>query len=149
MMTFRLKKFSELNSSELYELLKLRSEVFVVEQKCAYQDLDGKDHDSLHLLGYESKDLVAYARLVKPGISYKEASIGRVVVSPGRRKKKYGYTLMEKALRDCEVHFSAEQIVISAQRYLEKFYNNLGFVTESEPYLEDDIPHVKMRYMRK
>jgi ElaA protein len=149
MMTFRLKKFSELNVSELYELLKLRAEVFVVEQKCAYQDLDGKDQDSLHLLGYENKDLVAYARLVKPGISYKEASIGRVVVSPVCRKKKYGYLLMEQALRDCELNFSAEQIVISAQQYLEKFYCSLGFATESEPYLEDDIPHIKMRYVKK
>jgi ElaA protein len=148
-MVFRLKKFSDLSAAELYEILKLRNEVFVVEQNCPYQDADGKDQDALHLMGFKGPDLVAYARLLKPGISYKEAAIGRVVVSGQHRGHKYGRELMEQALRDSLLQFNTNEIIVSAQKYLEKFYNDLGFVTESDTYLEDDIPHIKMRYVRR
>jgi ElaA protein len=145
-MKFKLKSFKELGNTELYAALALRAEVFVVEQKCAYQDLDGKDEDALHLLGYDGKDLVAYARLIKPGISYKDAAIGRVVVSPHHRGKKLGVELMQEAIKVTLREYKSKEIVVSAQKYLEKFYNDLGFVTESDVYLEDDIPHIKMRY---
>lgn len=147
-MDFKLKHFSELSVAELYDLLKLRAEVFVVEQNCAYLDTDDKDTDALHLLGYEGGKLVGYARLLKPGVSYKQASIGRVVVHSAFRKKKAGYELMKRAISACLEKFHVTEIIISAQQYLERFYNNLGFVTESDMYLEDDIPHIKMRYSK-
>jgi ElaA protein len=120
-----------------------------VEQNCPYQDADGKDQEALHLMGLKGKELVAYARLLKPGISYKESAIGRVVVSPKHRGKKYGIELMEQAIRNCILTFNASEIIVSAQKYLEKFYTDLGFLTESDTYLEDDIPHIKMRYKKK
>jgi ElaA protein len=147
-MIFKLRKFKELATNELYDILQLRNEVFVVEQKCAYQDLDGKDDEALHLMGFVGTELVSYARLLKPGVSYKEVAIGRVVVSGKHRGKNFGVQLMEEALRDCLREFKTNVIVVSAQKYLEKFYNELGFVTESETYLEDDIPHIKMRYTK-
>lgn len=144
-MNYHLKKFSELSTTELYDLLQLRSEVFVVEQKCAYQDLDGKDKEALHLLGKINDETVAYARLFAPGISHKEASIGRVVVSPKVRGKEYGKELMRKSIECIFKEFETNEIIISAQKYLEKFYTELGFVSEGDPYPEDDIPHIKMR----
>lgn len=147
-MIFKLKTFDQLSNHQLYSMMQLRSEVFVVEQNCAYQDLDGKDESSLHLLGIDNDELVAYARILPPGISYKEAAIGRVVVSPRYRGKKYGVDLMKQAIQDCSNMLRANEIVISAQQYLEKFYNDLGFATESEMYLEDNIPHIKMRWKK-
>jgi len=148
-MNFTLKKFSELSTSELYDLLQLRSEVFVVEQKCAYQDLDGKDKDALHLIAKINEETVAYARLFAPGISHKEAAIGRVVVSGKTRGKEYGKELMKKAIELIFKEFNTDEIIISAQKYLEKFYTQLGFVSEGEPYPEDDIPHIKMRLKKR
>lgn len=148
-MQFKLKKFDELNVLELYNLLQLRNEVFVVEQTCAYQDLDGKDQEALHLSGFINDQLCAYARILKPGVSYKEAAIGRVVVSPAHRGKSLGIELMKRAIEACSKSFDTDVIVISAQKYLEKFYTDLGFVTESDVYLEDDIPHIKMRYEKR
>ena len=148
-MIFKLKTFKQLNNEELYNILQLRGEVFVVEQNCPYQDADGKDREALHLMGYKGEELVAYARLLKPGVSYKEAAIGRVVVSGKHRGHKHGVELMEQAIRDTLLQFNTDQIIVSAQKYLEKFYNDLGFVTESDTYLEDDIPHVKMRYVKR
>jgi ElaA protein len=145
---FKLRSFKELNTNELYDILQLRNEVFVVEQKCAYQDLDGKDDEALHLMGFVGTELVAYARLLKPGVSYKEVAIGRVVVSSKHRGKNFGVELMEEALRDCMREFKTGVILVSAQKYLEKFYNGLGFITESDTYLEDDIPHIKMRFTK-
>jgi ElaA protein len=148
-MEFVLKSFKELSIDELYSLLKLRATIFVVEQNCAYLDLDDKDQDSLHLLGYNNKKLVAYARLVAQGVSYKDApSIGRVVVDINYRGKNAGKELMLKAIEETLSSFNSKQIVISAQQYLEKFYGDLGFVTESEAYMEDFIPHLKMRLVR-
>jgi ElaA protein len=144
-MRFILKSFKDLSSEQLYEVLKLRSAVFVIEQNCIYQDMDDKDKKAMHLLGYNGEELMAYARLLAPGISYKEASIGRVVVDPDHRGKNSGKELMTKAIEKTLSIFETNEIVISAQQYLEKFYTELGFIKEGEMYLEDDIPHIKMR----
>ena len=143
--TWTCKKFNELSPAELYNILKLRSEVFVVEQNCVYLDTDGKDQDAWHLCGWLNDELlIAYARLLAPGVSYPEASIGRVVSSPAYRKDGYGKLLMQKAIENTCTIFSVTEIKIGAQQYLTTFYNNLGFTVTSEPYLEDGIPHVEM-----
>ncbi len=145
-MQFVLKAYKELSVDELYEALKLRCAIFVIEQNCNYQDMDDKDQDSYHLLGYNSeKKLVAYTRILPQGLSYKEASIGRVVVDKNSRGKGSGVELMKKAIEETKRVFNTNEIVISAQCYLEKFYGDLGFKSEGESYLEDDIPHIKMR----
>ena len=145
-MDFILKTFEELNTTELYAILKLRSAVFVVEQNCAYQDIDELDQRSLHVLLLEDKKTIAYSRLLPPGLVYKEAAIGRVVVDPDFRKKDLGKKLMQYSIRKILELFDSHSIVISAQKYLLKFYTELGFVTQGEEYLEDDIPHIKMKY---
>jgi ElaA protein len=147
-MRFILKSFKDLTSEELYDALKLRSTVFVIEQNCIYQDMDDKDKKALHLLGYNGDQMVAYSRLLGPGLSYKEASIGRVVVDKEQRGKSSGRDLMQKAIEETFSVFKTNEIVISAQQYLEKFYTELGFIKEGEMYLEDDIPHIKMRLKR-
>ncbi len=144
-MQFVLRSYKELSVDELYNVLKLRCAIFVIEQNCNYQDMDDKDQDSFHLLGYEGKQLVAYARILPKGLSYEEVSIGRVVVDKNFRGKSSGKTLMNEAIDQAKKLFDADEIVISAQCYLEKFYGDLGFKTEGESYLEDDIPHIKMR----
>jgi len=144
-MEFVLRSYKELSVDELYEALKLRCAIFVIEQNCNYQDMDDKDQDSYHLLGYEGQQLVAYARILPKGLSYKEASIGRVVVDKNFRRKNSGKALMTEAITQTKKLFSTNEIVISAQCYLEKFYGDLGFKIEGESYLEDDIPHIKMR----
>ena len=138
------KTFSELTTNELYDLLQLRSEVFVVEQNCVYQDVDGKDEKALHILGYSDTKLVAYARAFKPGLYFNEASIGRVVVKANDRQFKHGYTIMEAAIKAIQDYYNETTVKISAQTYLTKFYNNLGFKIVGEEYLEDDIPHIAM-----
>lgn len=148
-MQFKLKTFEELSVDELYEALKLRSAIFVIEQNCNYQDMDDKDQSSYHLLGYEGEELIAYARLLPQGVSYKEASIGRVVVNKQFRRKDHGKELMTKAIFSAKEKFNTNEIVISAQCYLEKFYSDLGFVSEGESYLEDDIPHIQMRLISR
>lgn len=130
---------------EWHRVLALRAQVFVVEQNCAYQDPDGKDVVSYHLLMESGEELVAYARLVPPGVSYPEAAIGRVVTSQTVRGKGWGKALMEIAIAQTQKKFEVNEICISAQSYLLKFYSDLGFVAEGEEYLEDDIPHWKMR----
>ncbi len=147
-MNFKLKAFKELTVEELYDLLQLRCDVFIVEQNCPYHDLDDKDKKVLHLLGYVGADLAAYARILPQGISYKEAAIGRVVVSKKHRGKDYGKALMNEAIKCTLNEFNTNEIVISAQLYLEKFYTELGFVKEGEVYPEDDIPHIKMRLIK-
>lgn len=144
-MKFILKKFSELSPAELYDVLRLRNEVFIVEQNCAYQDLDGKDEEAFHMLGYDGTMLAAYARILKPGVCYPEPAIGRVVVSFKHRGKDYGRSLMKNAIEACRSLFGRQAITISAQKYLLNFYNELGFIEEGEEYLEDDIPHIKMK----
>lgn len=145
MVAFSTKSFNELTPVELYQLLQLRNEVFIVEQTCPYPDLDNKDYKALHLLGKEDNGIVAYARILPQGVSYKEASIGRVATALAVRKKGYGKLLMAYAITETLQHFSTSEIVISAQYYLEKFYSDLGFKSEGEVYMEDDIPHIQMR----
>jgi ElaA protein len=146
MITFITKTFNELSNIELYQLLQLRAEVFVVEQNCPYLDLDDKDYKSFHVLGYENEKLIACSRLVPPGLSYElEPAIGRVVTHSIVRKSGYGKLLMEYSIIETKNRFNTSVIVIGAQCYLDKFYQNLGFVPEGEMYLEDNIPHMTMR----
>ena len=144
MLTFKFKTFNELDLNELYDLLQLRSEVFVVEQDCVYQDIDGKDQKAYHILGYKNNTLVAYTRLFKPGDYFTEASIGRVVVSKRERKHKYGYDIMNASIEFIRDHLNVKLIKLSAQTYLKRFYNNLGFNETGSEYLEDGIPHIAM-----
>ncbi len=141
---FEIKRFEALSVVELYQILQLRSEVFVVEQNCVYQDIDGKDDKALHLFGKVDGKIVAYARLFDKGISYDETSIGRVVVAQNVRANKYGHDLIREAIRAISDEFGETRIAISAQLYLKKFYESHGFVADGEEYLEDDIPHIHM-----
>lgn len=143
--SWQLKPFEALTVNELYDILRLRSEIFVVEQNCVYLDLDGKDKLALHLFGEFNGEIVAHSRLFKPGISFDNASIGRVVVSAKYRDKKWGHELMQKAISGILQHFGETKITIGAQLYLKKFYENHGFIQSSEMYLEDDIPHIEMK----
>jgi ElaA protein len=142
---WKIKPFNALSLNELYSLLLLRSEVFVVEQNCVYQDIDNKDQKALHLIGEFEGKIVAYARLFKPGDYFDNASIGRVVIQPNYRDKKWGHEMMQQAITGIETHFGETKITISAQEYLQKFYESNGFVKTSEMYLEDDIPHIEMK----
>ncbi|MEP7142855.1 MAG: GNAT family N-acetyltransferase [Ferruginibacter sp.] len=137
--------FDELSTTRLYAIMRLRNEVFVVEQNCVYQDADNKDEVSFHITGWDDDTLVAYCRILPPGISFKEASIGRVVISPDYRHFGYGRQLMENAVGFTLDRFICKKITISAQLYLEKFYESIGFVKLGDPYQEDNIPHIKMR----
>lgn len=139
-----IKSFKELSTEELYSLLQLRSEVFVVEQNCVYQDIDGKDKRALHVMGYAEDILVAYTRIFKSGDYFKEASIGRVLVKENYRKFKYGYDIMKVSISAVKEYYDEDTIKISAQVYLKRFYNNLGFKEIGEEYLEDGIPHTGM-----
>ena len=145
LLEWKTKRFETLSSLELYELLKLRSEVFVVEQNCVYLDIDGKDEKALHLLGTFEDKIVAYARLFKPNDYFAEASIGRVVTHPNFRERKIGHILMREAVESIRIYFGESKITISAQLYLKKFYESHGFIQTSEMYLEDDIPHIEMK----
>jgi ElaA protein len=144
MLSIETKTFQELTTKELYDLLQLRVDVFCVEQNCVYQDLDGKDEKALHIIGKKNNKIIAYTRVFKPGDYFKEASIGRVVVSKDERQHKYGYDIMEASLRAVKDYFNETTIKLSAQTYLRKFYNNLGFKEIGEEYLEDGIPHIAM-----
>ncbi|MBC3759912.1 GNAT family N-acetyltransferase [Hyunsoonleella sp. SJ7] len=144
MLSIKVKTFSELTAEELYAILRLRSEVFVVEQDCVYQDIDGKDQNAIHILGFKADELVGYARAFKPGDYFEEASIGRVVVSKKERAFKYGYDMMYAAVEALEQNFKEKTIRLSAQCYLKGFYNKVGFEAVGEVYLEDGIPHVAM-----
>lgn len=144
MLEIKIKSFEALTKQELYNILQLRSEVFVVEQDCVYQDIDGKDQKALHVLGFKKEKLVAYTRIFKPGDYFEAASIGRVVVAKNERHFKYGYDIMLVSIKAIKKHYKETLIKISAQCYLKKFYTNLGFVAVSDEYLEDDIPHIAM-----
>ena len=144
MISIIVKKFNQLSIDELYNLLQLRSEVFVVEQDCVYQDIDGKDQKALHVLGFKNDKIVAYTRIFKPGDYFEQASIGRVVVKENVRQFKYGYDIMNASIDAIDFHFRITTIKISAQTYLRTFYNNLGFKQVGEDYLEDGIPHIAM-----
>ena len=142
--TWMLKAFDDLSPNELYALLRLRSEVFVVEQNCVFLDMDNKDHYCQHLLGWDGDKLAAVARIVPAGKSYEEASIGRVVTAPFSRGTGMGRKLMEVAIHELYKMYGQVPIRIGAQQHLHKFYGSLGFQTASEPYDEDGIMHVEM-----
>jgi ElaA protein len=144
MIQFQIKPFNELSVTELYQVLKLRSDVFVVEQNCVYPDIDGKDVKALHLLGIYEGTVVAYARLFAPGYYFDNASVGRVVINQDYRDRKWGHSLMQEAIAGIKLHYGTDAITISAQLYLKKFYESHDFVQDGETYLEDDIPHIKM-----
>ncbi len=146
-MTWQLKLFSQLSTMQLYQLLKLRVDVFVVEQKCPYPELDGKDHlqDVYHLLGYQGDTLIACARLLPKGVSYPSVSIGRVAIAKGHRGGGLGHLLVQEALGACDQLWPKESIEIGAQEHLSKFYQQHGFIATSAMYLEDDIPHIDMK----
>ena len=140
----KIKRFNELSLADLYKVLQLRSEVFVVEQNCVYQDLDGKDEKALHVIGSFEGTIVAYCRLFAAGYYFDNASIGRVVIDKNYRDKKWGHDLMQEAINGIRTHYGTESITISAQLYLEKFYESHGFIQTGEGYLEDGIPHIRM-----
>ncbi|HBO30492.1 MAG TPA: GNAT family N-acetyltransferase [Leeuwenhoekiella sp.] len=143
-MTIEIKAFNELTLNSLYEVLQLRAEVFVVEQNCPYQDVDGKDQKAMHILGYHKEQLVAYTRVFKPGYYFDNASIGRVVVKENARQYGFGKDIMKASIAFIEDTLDLSTIELSAQTYLKKFYNDLGFKEIGEGYLEDDIPHIRM-----
>jgi len=140
------KNFGELSVDELYAILQLRNEVFSVEQNCVYQDADDKDQPAYHLCGWDGNKLAAYCRILPKGISYGHPSIGRVVTSPQYRKGGYGREMMQLAVRKTIEQFNDPVIIISAQLYLQQFYESIGFVQVSDTYMEDGIPHIKMQY---
>ena len=139
-----LKKFEDLSAIELYKIMQLRNEVFVVEQNCVYQDADNKDISSWQFMGWDNEKLVAFTRLLPPGLAYGQASIGRVVTSPSARGSGIGKELMQRSIKEIKDLFGEVPIKIGAQLYLQKFYTSLGFVQTSEIYLEDGIQHIEM-----
>lgn len=144
MLKISVKTFDELTKNELYDLLQLRSEVFVVEQNCVYQDLDGKDQKAFHVIGTKNNKIVAYTRIFDVDYYLDQASIGRVVVKVLVRKDGYGVDIMKASIKAIQDKFNETTIALSAQVYLKRFYNSLGFTEVGAEYLEDDIPHVLM-----
>jgi len=138
------KTFSELDTEDLYQILRLRSEVFVVEQDCVYQDIDNKDQKAIHLYYKENNEIVAYTRIFKAGHYYENPCIGRVVVSKKNRGKDLGKKIMIDSIEYIKQNINGEKIELSAQKYLDKFYKDLGFYSKGEQYLEDGIPHQRM-----
>ena len=144
MINWQIKNFDSLTQHELYAILRLRSEVFVVEQNCVFLDMDNKDQVSWHLMGWNGQKLVAYTRLVPAGVSYTEPSIGRVVTSPAERGTGLGKVLMEKSIAEASRVFGKTPLRIGAQFHLKKFYESLGFTQSSDIYDEDGIDHIQM-----
>lgn len=145
-MEFKIKTFDELSNKELYSILRLRSEIFVVEQNCVYQDMDNKDLKAFHLMAIDEGQIVAYLRILNKGISYKEISIGRVVVKKEYRRRKLGLEIINRAIDYIKNIMRENEIRISAQVYAKNLYKKAGFKEVSEEYLEDDIPHVEMLF---
>ena len=141
---FSFKSFAEFNPFELYAYLQLRSEVFVVEQNCVYQDLDDRDQLSLHVFVHHDDELVACARIVPAGLAYPEISIGRVIVAEAYRKQQLGHELLRYCLAQIEKQYGPQPIVLSAQAHLQDFYKKHNFVPDGAIYLEDGIPHIHM-----
>ena len=139
-----IKTFYKLEREELYQILRLRSEVFVVEQDCIYQDLDNKDQKAIHLFLKENENIIAYTRVFKKGDYYKNPSIGRVVVSKNERGKELGKKIMKSSIDYIKKNELGEKIELSAQKYLDKFYKDLDFYTIGKEYMEDGIPHQRM-----
>lgn len=148
-MHMAIKTFEELSLSELYDILRLRCDVFIVEQACPYPDTDGRDTLCHHLIISEDNALIAYLRILPAGVSFNEVSIGRVAVHPDHRGGGLAKRMMEAAMAHAQTSLGAKAIKISAQAYLTGFYGSLGFGAVSEPYLEDGIPHVDMLWQQK
>jgi|TARA_B100000378_G_scaffold139099_1_gene112439 ElaA protein len=144
MLQLETKTFQELTISELYQILQLRSEVFVVEQDCVYQDIDGKDEKALHILGKKEGKIVAYTRCFAPKIYFEEAAIGRVVVKETERKFGYGHQILKASIEEIQQRYQTTTIKLSAQQYLTHFYETHNFKQIGEGYLEDGIPHIAM-----
>ena len=141
------KHYSDLTRDEIFEILRLRARVFIMEQNCPYIDPDDLDKISIHLMAWEEnhpQTFIAYGRVTPPGSRFKEVSMGRIVTAPEFRKIGLGKELVEKLLKLIENDPGPSPVRISAQAYLEKYYGRFGFVTQSQPYLEDNIPHVEM-----
>lgn len=148
-MKVHIKHFCELNTAELYEILRLRSEIFVVEQNCVYNDLDNLDQEGYHLYITEAEQIVSYVRILKGGTRFKETSIGRVVTKEKYRHRGFSTTLMKKAIAFIKEEWKGKTIKISAQTYLQSFYESLGFVITTAEFLEDGIPHLGMELKRE
>lgn len=144
-MRWELRAFDALTARELYGVLRLRQDVFIVEQKCAYADADGADERALHLFAVDGDEVVACARLFAPGVRRADAVIGRVVTAARVRKLGVGRELMRRALDALQVEHGRVAIWLGAQKYLQRFYESFGFVRDGDDYLEDDIPHLPMR----
>ena len=138
------KKWDKLTTKELYGILRLRSEVFVVEQDCVYQDIDNKDKKAIHLLGYLKKELVAYSRIFDEGDYFKETSFGRAIIKKEERGSGYGDELVKESLKTIKNEYGNKKIKISAQAHLKNFYSKHAFKTKGNEYLEDGISHVSM-----
>ena len=139
-------RFNQLNTDELYELIKFRIDIFVVEQSCAYPELDVKDRaiDTHHLVAYQNSEIIAYARLLPPGASYPDSSIGRFAVNATQRRQGIGSLLMQKCLQQMSILWANHDIRVSAQAHLKEFYERFEFIQTSDIYLEDGIPHIEM-----
>ena len=147
-MNWQFKKFEELKIEEIYKILRIRNEVFIVEQKCAYQDCDDKDKKSFHLYLEDEGVIVSYLRILEKGVSFNEVSIGRVLTNKNYRNKGISRKMMLKAIEIIEQSLNETEIKIQAQSYLVNFYGSLGFKETSKEYLEDNIPHLDMLYKK-
>lgn len=147
-MNWKVKKFSELTTNELYEILKIRVEIFVVEQDCVYQDLDSKDKVSYHLFLEDNEEIIAYLRILPKGLSYPEVAIGRVLTKATYRKKGLSREMVKRAIDFVSDTLEEKKIRISAQAYLVEFYKSFGFEPTSDIYLEDGIEHIEMLYQK-
>ena len=144
MLKVTVKKFDALTSNELYQLLRLRSQVFVVEQNCVYLDVDDKDQKALHCFLIKNNKIIGYSRLFDAGDYFKQASIGRIAVHKDYRDNKLGHLLLKESVNAIKTHYNTTEVTISAQTYLRSFYESHNFVQRGNEYLEDGIPHVKM-----
>lgn len=147
-MEWKIKKFEDLTLGEIYNILKVRCEVFVVEQQCSYQDCDGKDKNAYHLFLENNGNIIAYLRILVKGVSYEEVSIGRFLVAKEYRKKGIAREMLVKGIKFIEESLNETSIRISGQEYLKDFYESHGFKIVSDIYLEDNIPHVEMLYRK-
>ena len=144
-MKIEVKKFKELSVEEMYQILRIRSEVFIIEQRCIYQDIDGKDEKAMHVMGKNNKEIIAYTRVLDSGDCYDFPSISRVVVKKKKRGEERGKEIMKESIKYIKENLKEKTIVLAAQKYLENFYRELGFIAEGEEDLEDEIPHQKMK----
>ncbi|WP_319371085.1 GNAT family N-acetyltransferase [uncultured Ilyobacter sp.] len=147
-MEWKIKKFDELSNRELYDIMQQRVDVFVVEQNCVYAEIDGKDIDAYHLFATDDDKVIAYTRILLPGVSFDEVSIGRVLVNMGYRGEGLGQELMKKTMEFVTKDLKEKSIRISAQEYLLEFYLSLGFEEASDIYIEDGIPHIDMLFTK-